>query len=112
MAIESEFLELMPDAVTWYPATSTDRYGKRSFSLSGTSLRCRVSGATRARTTGSGRSQIGEGTLYVYGTPAVSVQDKIVLPTGQDVEVLTVDPVGDQNGDHHLVITYGAGGGA
>jgi hypothetical protein len=108
MTIESVFLTMMPSTVTVYIKSSRDAYSKPSFSASGTGVRARVQ-EDRPVTSGEVREVTESGTIYFYGNPTVSVDDKIVLPDGTNVKVTMVTVMNDEVGPHHTVVRYGRG---
>lgn len=106
MAIETEFLDLMPSTVTVYPQTSTDAYGKFSFGASGTAVRCRIQPSDNVVTTADNRQVVARGTIIFYGTPTITTESKIVLPDGTNPLILTVRVHNDDTGKHHTTVTY------
>jgi hypothetical protein len=107
VAIESEFLSMMVDTVTVYPQSSTDAYGKRTFSASGTTYNARIQADSRLTRDDQGREVAVIGVVYLYGAPALTTNHRIVLPDGTSPIIVAVDVVGDEAGDHHTVVTLG-----
>lgn len=115
MSFEDEiFSTLMPDTVTIYAPTNTNGYGQRTFSSTGVVVRGRLSYTTNRKLNMAGQTIVDVGKFYCRGVPTVTANYKLVLNTGLEATVLSVDPVGDEDGDHHTVITFGsaASGGA
>lgn len=112
MSISYEFLALMPDTLTVYSQSSVDAYGKRTFSGSGTSVRCRVQFDTQQFTGSNGggetRTSKPEGRAFCYGDVAVTTDHRLVLPDGSEAIVRSVNRARDEDGGHHTVIHFGA----
>lgn len=107
MSIESDYRELFSEVVTLYPPSSTDKYGKRSFSASGVSACAHlVSDVSLARDM-DGREVVEMGKVYLYGAYTVTTDYKIVLPDGSSPVIVGVDQPHDQNGAHHTVVRIG-----
>ena len=109
MTIEAADLGMMPSTVTIYSQSSSDKYGKPSYSASGTAVRCRVVPANKVVRTATGVDIVANGTIYFYGTPTVTVDSKITLPNGDMVFVIDVTVQNDESGTHHTVVTFGSG---
>lgn len=107
MTIEPAFLALMPSTVTIYPQTARDAYGKQAFSVSGTAVRCRVVPSNDVVRDSNGREVVSGGRVYCYGTPAVTVDSRLVLPDLSEPEIISVQVQNDDTGTHHTVITFG-----
>lgn len=106
MTIETAFLDMMPSTVTIYPKSSTDAYGKFSFSATGTAVRCRIQPSDNVVTTEDNRQVVSRGTIIFYGTPTITSDSKIVLPDGTSPLILTVRVHNDDSGTHHTTVTY------
>lgn len=106
MGIEAAFLEMMPSTVTVYPKSSTDAYGKLSFSATGVATRCRIQPRTDVVVTEDLREIVAKGTIIFYGTPTITTESKIVLPDGTDPLILSVAVHNDESGLHHTTVTY------
>lgn len=107
MTIEAKFLDLMPSTVTIYGKSARDAYGKVSYSASGTGVRCRVQAGQRVIRGADGIDKVEDGRIYFYGQPAVSYEDKVTLPDGSQVTILSIEEVNDEAGGHHTVVGYG-----
>ena len=108
MTIEAAYLALMPSTITIYNETSTDKYGKPSFGT-GAAVRCRVVPSNDSKRIDTGVDVMASGKIYCYGTPTVNVNDKIQLPSGEQVYAVAVQLQNDESGSHHTVITIGSG---
>lgn len=107
MAIESAYLELFSERVTLYPPASTDKYGKRTFSASGVTACAHLVSETSLSRDQDGREVTETGKVYVYGTPTVTTNHRLVLADGSEPIIIGVDSPHDQIGAHHTVIRIG-----
>lgn len=107
MAIETAFSSMMPTTVVVYSLSSNDKYGKPTFSASGTSVKCRVVPNVVTSRSATGVDEVSDGKIYFYGTPTVTVADKLLLD-GLQLTVKSIQVQNDENGPHHTVVTYGA----
>jgi hypothetical protein len=111
MGINAEFLTLMPDTLIVYGQSSVDKYGKRTFSATGTSVRCRVQYDIKQSTgtdgQGEARTHKPDGRAFCYGDIAVTTDHRLVLPGGVEAIVRSVDRARDESGAHHTVIHFG-----
>ena len=110
MTLDPEFLTLMPDTVTVYPQSSLDKYGKRTWSASGTSYRCRIQSQTKLFRDPSGREVTIDGRVFLYGAPSdITTDHRLVLPDGSSPVLYVVNVANDETGAHHTVLEYGKG---
>lgn len=107
MAIESDFLELFSERITLYPPATTDKYGKRTFSASGVTACAHLVSEVSLSRDQDGREVTETGRIYVYGTPTVTTDYRLVLTDGSEPIIIGVDVPHDQNGAHHTVIRIG-----
>lgn len=107
MAIEAEFLTMMPSTVTIYAKTAMDAYGKMSYSGSGTAVRCRIQETGRVVRSPDGRDVYETGTIIFYGSPTISEDSKIVLPDGTSPLILSVTNHNDDIGANHITVSFG-----
>ena len=107
MAIESNFLELFSERITLYPPSTLDKYGKRSFSASGVTACAHLVSEVSLSRDQDGREVTETGRIYVYGTPTVTTDYRLVLTDGSEPIIIGVDVPHDQNGAHHTVIRIG-----
>jgi len=112
VTIEKAFLELMPSTVTWYKEASVDAYGKRTFSATVNSKRCRVSRSTSITNNANGEDVSEEGTVHFYGTADITVDDKLVLPDGSVRIILSVETRTDATSPLITVVRFGKSSGA
>jgi hypothetical protein len=107
MAIESDFLELFSETVTLFPPASVDKYGKRTFSASGVTASAHLVSEVSLTRDGDGREVTEIGRVYLYGTPTVTTDYRILLGDGSSPVIIGVDTPYDQNGPHHTVVRIG-----
>jgi hypothetical protein len=114
MGIDAEFLSLMPDELTIYGQASVDKYGKRTFSGSGTQVRCRVQYdiEQQSGTNGQGdaRTARPNGRAFCFGDVNVSTDHRLVLPGNVEAIIRGVNRERDESGAHHTVIHFGVSG--
>ena len=108
VAIAKDFSVMMPHTVVVYGSSTLDKYGKQSYSGSGTSYQCRLIWDSRMIRDTDGREILEAGRAIVYGVATVDVNDKITLPDGRTPLVTSVSQLKDEVGDHHTVIGFGA----
>lgn len=106
MPIERDFLALMPHQVTIQRFTGRDLFGQPQYGPPEV-YRARVVGKQRLVRSRDGTEKVSATQVYVFGAPAVSVEDRITLPDGSQPPILAVSRVPDETGDHHVVIYCG-----
>ena len=107
MALDSEFLSMMPDTVTVYAKSSLDNYGKRTWSASGTSYSARIEPAIELARTEDGREVTVIATIYLYGSPTLTTDHKIVMPDSSVPVIVSVTVHNDETGAHNTVVKVG-----
>jgi hypothetical protein len=107
VGIESDFRELFSETVTLFPPTATDVYGKRTFSASGVSACAHLVSDVSLTRDLDGREVTEIGRVYLYGTPTVTTDYRILLGDGSSPVIIGVDVPHDQNGPHHTVVRIG-----
>lgn len=107
MTINAAFSSMMPSTVVINAVQSTDAYGKRTFSATATSLQCRIQTTRRLVISEDGQQVPVEGTVYVFGTSAATVNDKLTLPDSSVVPIVSVETRNDESGAYATVISYG-----
>lgn len=108
MAIETAFADMMPSTVTVNAVSTTDSYGVRTFSATGTSIQCRIQKSRKLIISADGKEIVEEGRIYAYGVATVTVDDKLTLPDATIVPILAVETRNDDNGTYVTVISFGA----
>jgi hypothetical protein len=100
--------ELLTDQIVVYNMSTLDNYGKRSWSATGTTYRCRLMYDVLMTRDSAGRQVFEKGRAIVDGTPGITTDMKIVLPDGSSPVVLSIDEVSDETGAaHHTVVRFG-----
>lgn len=107
MTIEAAFADMMPTTVTLYAPSTTDAYGKTTFSASGTAVKCRLQQREQRYSTERNEDVQENGTIIFYGTPTIDMGYKIVLPDGSSPIILSVVHHNDDTGAHHTTVTFG-----
>jgi hypothetical protein len=111
MTIEADYLDVMPLTISWYAKSGAlNNYAARSFSGTATTARGYVQFRSEVEGSNGGveesRDVYPKGDIYLYGNVTISVDDKIMLPDGQEVKVLDVSKVYDETGVHHVKVTF------
>lgn len=107
MTIETAFASMMPSTVTINAVTATDAYGRRTFSGSASTIQCRIQTTRRLLITEDGKQVPVEGTVYCYGTSTATINDKLTLPDGSIVPIVSIETRNDDAGAYVTVIQYG-----
>jgi len=127
----SDWNDLMPDTITYEPATSSNRFGIPTFGAP-VQYRARVSyRSIRTRNLFTGDDEVSTATAWVgdavltdeglqYGNPLFgdpqgigrypSKDDRITLPNGDQPKILHWEVVSDERGPHHTKILFGGTG--
>jgi hypothetical protein len=106
MSLETEFLELMGEAITLKAPSSVDKYGKRAFGTA-QSFTARVQPKVHMTRDSAGREVVGRGIVYVYGSPSVTPEWELTLADGSKPVIIAVYRARDEDGAHHTEIAYG-----
>jgi hypothetical protein len=101
MAFETDFLDLMRQAVTVKHYTdAADSYGQPTFGTS-VSVTCRVVQQPKLIRAADGREIVSQGHLWTAGSAGVLVSDELTLPDGTKPKILRVDHFPDEDGVVH-----------
>jgi hypothetical protein len=106
VTIETAFSSMMPSSVTITSVSATDAYGKRTFS-GATTVQCRIQKSKRLINSADGKQIPEEGRVYCYGTASATVNDRLTLPDGSIVPILSVETRNDESGTYVTVISFG-----
>jgi hypothetical protein len=106
VSLESVFLEMMPSTVTLYAYSSMDAYGKPTYSASGTQIRCRIMDNLRVGRSSDYFDTDYTGTIIFYGTPTINELTRIVMPNGDEPQIVSIRNHIDEEGSHHTTVTY------
>lgn len=106
--IDSKFLEMMPDTITFNAGSAIDKYGKRTYGGDVTSARGRVIYETRLMKDLEGQDIVSTGRVILYGPYAsLTLSDKITLPNGSTPVIVSLETKKDTGGNHHTVVHFG-----
>lgn len=107
--MEREFADLMQDTIIVYPQTTVDKYGKRSFSGTLQIIPCHLIVESRMTRDNQGRETMESGRAICYGSfTNVTTDYKLVLPSGEEPPILSVNSIRDETGRiHHTTIAFG-----
>lgn len=104
MALENDFLAMASTTVTLAKESTVGDYGEPTYA-SGTAYTARVEPRVRMVTGPDGDEVRSSATVYVMSSSAdVSVSDKMTLPSGREPRLLSVEPVRDDEGQHHVEV--------
>ena len=82
--------ELMTQSVSIAARSGVDSYGKPTYSTSPTTYVARVVGRRRLVINAVGQEVPSDWTVYLYGNPAVTPQDKVTLSTADTGSTATL----------------------
>jgi hypothetical protein len=102
------FEDVMNETVTINVSTAKDKYGKNTFSASGTAYtNCRIQTDTARVQDAAGNQIVTRGKVYVLGAVTISIGDKITLPDGDNTPIIVkIDDVDDDSTIHHTVLHF------
>lgn len=106
--IDSAFLEMMPDTVSFYAESSKDKYAKATFSGTATSVRGRIIFEQNLVKNEQGEDVVTGGRVYLYGDySTLTLGHKITLPNGNSPIIVSVESKKDTAGVHHTIVHFG-----
>ena len=105
----ANFLEMMPDTVIFNATLSSDKYGKKTFSGTNTSVRCRLIDDTVLVKSAEGKDIVSVGRAILAGNyDTLTVGHKLTLPDGKTPVIVKIDSKNDTSATtHHTVVYYG-----
>ena len=109
MGLEKDFLSMTQDTITIAEASTFSKYGAPTFASASTAVPTYIEMGTRMVVDAQGNEQNASGLLYVLSTTAsISPQAQITMPSryGMTPEIIRVDVLNDQEGQHHLVVAF------
>lgn len=99
----------MPDTVTFFALSTSDKYGKPTYSATGSAVKGRIIFEQRKITNEFGEEVVTAGRVYLYGNNQTrNLNEKILLPSGKTPVVIAVENKTDTAGYHHTVVHFGA----
>lgn len=97
--------DVMNQAVTVYQAASRDKYGKVSHGANGRVYSdCRIETKTQLRKDQNGKEVVSTGMVFILGDATITINDRLVLPSGATPIVMAVEKVNDETGIHHTKV--------
>jgi hypothetical protein len=106
--IESAFLEMMPDTITFNGSTAMDKYGKKTFGGSTVTARGRIMNDTVLIKDQNGQDIVTEGHVILYGNySSLTIGHKMTLPNSLSPVIIKIDNKSDTAGTHHTVVYFG-----
>lgn len=109
--IDPSFLEMMPDTVIFNAATATDKYGKKTFTGSGSNIsaQARIMYDVKLIKNDLGQDVVTAGQAYLYGNfSTLTLSHKMTLPNGTSPVILKIDNKNDTSATiHHTVVYFG-----
>lgn len=106
MTLEQDFKALMPATITRAAYSSQDAYGKVTHGA-GTNFSARVLRKQEKVLDRDGNEKVANTVVWIYGSPAWDVRDKITLPDGTTPPILQIAVIPDEGGDHHSRLWLG-----
>src|SRR6185436_8554371 len=103
----SDWLDLMPDTVTYEAMTGRDGQSKPTYGTA-VSYRARVVYKyIRTSNRASGQDAVGTGEVWLAGILYPNIDDRITLPDGSQPIIVNWNVFTDETGPHHTVIIFG-----
>ncbi len=103
--MDKELKKMLTLDATWKNLTSRDGRGDATYDA-GTPLKCFIEGSVRNIKGPGGKEYISKFTLWFEDVFTMTLDDRLILPSGELVEVLQISPVYDELGevDHYEVM--------
>ena len=113
MSWDVAFDDLMNDTVTVASVASRDVYGARTFNTAVSYSNCRVVYKTQRIVNFEGKETFAAGTVWFSGSdlPDISPHDQLTLPDTTTPPILQVSKFPDEDGDHHIKVSFGVSSG-
>jgi hypothetical protein len=106
--ISTHFNEMMTDTIVFNAQSAIDKYGKKTFGGSQTSVTGRIVFETRLMKDMEGQDIVSTGRVYLYGAyTALTLGHKITLPSGATPVIVALETKKDTGGNHHTVVHFG-----
>lgn len=105
MSLDADFLSMCSTSITVEPLSTFNANGAPVFSTGTTTYTAAVEYATRKVVTEKGDEAIATATIFVMSSSAsISLYDRIAMRGSTGPRILRVDPVHDEEGQHHLEV--------
>lgn len=109
MAFESDYLSMTADTITVHAPSTMNRYGglAPATTSTGKSYSAHVDMTPRQIVSAKGVEEVAAGTIYVMSSSAdIGLQHVIELADGRKPVLLRVEPLRDEEGQHHVEVTF------
>ena len=110
MALERDFLSMTQDRITVHsPSTALSFYGAATpaSTSTGKSYAAHVDMTPRKVVSSRGTEEVAAGTIYVFSSSAdIGLHHVIELADGRKPEILKSEPMRDDEGQHHVEVTF------
>lgn len=106
----SDFLDFMPEVVFFNPYVSTGTNGIITYGAAGASIPCRIEMKNHLIVDKQGNTVVAAGRVFLGTTVMPDIRSKINLPAKYvrtNPPILSVVPVDDDIGTHHITIEIG-----
>lgn len=107
MSFDRAFRELMPHTVIVSTVATLGVGGGVTYSTSSASYRARVVNTNRQVYNSRGQLVAAAQEAWIASTSILSPNSKFTLPDGSTPPVLSVDVFPDEDGHHHVRVTFG-----
>ena len=108
VGIDDRFSEMMTDTVVFNAGSAIDKYGKRTYGGTTTSVQCKIIYETRLMKDMEGQDIVSTGRAILYGPyTSLALTDKITLPNGTTPVIISIETLQDTAGPHHTVVHFG-----
>jgi len=103
MSYEADFDAFMPLTVSWEQrvTSGTSGYGDEDTFAPAVSIQCRIEQADKVIRDKDGYEHMATAVIYTSGFIGIQPADRITLPDGTHLPIVTVDQVYDDEGPHH-----------
>jgi hypothetical protein len=108
VVLDPSFLSMMPETISVYPSTSTDSYGKVTYSGTAVETRAYVQETGRVVKTADNRDVYEEGKVIFYGNPVITTESKMVLPSGKIPLIISIREYTDESFPQITIVSFGS----
>ena len=106
--IDVRFSEMFTDTVTINAGSAIDKYGKRTYGGTQSSIQARVIYETKLMKNMEGQDIVSAGRVLLYGPyTGITLADKLTLPNGTTPVIVSIETKQDTAGPHHTVLHFG-----
>jgi hypothetical protein len=106
MGLEAQFAAMSTQTITVESlSTAITSYGAPAYSTTPQTLTAYIEPGTRVVVNQQGVEEVATATLFVFSSSAsIGPQSRITLPDGRTPKLLSVEPLNDDRGQHHIEI--------